>query len=198
MSDLQVSMNFGVKKLKKKIVVTVIVLTILLIGFAALSKEKYDESIHDVKINHLIDNYAFKQFFAEDEQNRYGYDIRIHKSESKELLPYDVSDRKYYSYDVDITVTEDFKEFTKANTFNYMETLSDVLANYQVGKGTDFEGYYDELRLVYMDWSGGTPVTTSWIMNINGYPKELNGKTEDEYLIMYYDSNGQPVYENGY
>ncbi|WP_268623656.1 hypothetical protein [Paenibacillus alvei] len=178
----------------KKSYLLIGLIAIIIIVVFVTNRETYDESIHDNQINKLVNDFAFKQFFKRDSNNKFGYDISIFKSEEKEQLPYKVSDKKYYSYTIFINVTEEFYHFRKGNQFDILDDITDVFTDKIVGDGTNYEGYYDKVILNYRDTQG---FSDSWRMNVNGFPKLLGGKTRKEYTLMYYDTenNNKPVYE---
>lgn len=178
----------------KKTYISIGVIVAIIIVVFLMNRETYDDAIHDTHINSLVSNFAFKQFFEKNTSNGYGYDIDVYKSEKKEKLPYDVSDKKYYSYTIFIDVTEEFYNFRKGNQFDLMDDITNVFRDEIVGEGTGFEGHYDKVILNYRDTDGHS---SSWRMNVNGFPKLLDGKTRKEYTLMYYDTknNNKPVYE---
>jgi hypothetical protein len=201
--------NTGEKKVKKLKGIIIGLVIVGVIYFA--TKEEYDPSIHNEYLQEFISQSRFKGLMMPDKENPFGtgYDIEVTKSEDKKELPHEVSSEKYYRYTIHISINNKFVEYPKSNRWKVFEDITNQFEDITVGEDTKFAGYYDYVILTFRDneeiyqvFDGDDDTYQydhdhfSYRMNVFGFPKELDGKEYEDYMLDYYDDDGKPVYSN--
>lgn len=158
-----------------------------------ITRETYDPSIHEEHLQSFASKSRFQDLMMVDSENEFGagYDIRIWKSDEKSELPHNVSSKEYYKYDVVIYINDKFNEFYRSNQWEVLEDMTAQFEHIKVGIGTNFEGYYDNVRLYYHNYED---LDRDYRMNVFGFPKKVNGKEYKEFMLAYYDEDNNPVY----
>lgn len=167
----------------RKLVLFLIIAALLISGCA-----EYNPEIHNEKIDSILSDPELKKYILNESNDNHQVDI----SKSDKKVESEYADGKLYEYNIFIQVNSAFLAASKTKQFDYVDEIASVFGKTLVANDSSFRGIYDRVFVRYGNYGDDDYMSLS--MNIQGI-RTLNYKTRDEYRLLYYDRDENPVYD---